>query len=65
MEPRGLDLETPLMRARVLGEDLEDDLGPVEDSGLECEFEVSLLPRAQVFVADDNVVLALNLQVAQ
>jgi hypothetical protein len=53
------------VRARVLGEDLEDDLGPVEHPGLQIELEVSLLARTEVLVAHDHVEPALELHGAQ
>ena len=61
----GLDLEPPFMGARMLGKDLEDDLRPVQHSGLEVELEVALLARAQVVVADDQVERALKPQLAE
>jgi hypothetical protein len=65
MQACGLDLKPAFVRPRVLGKDLEDDLRPIQDSGLDLELEVSLLARAQVLVADDNVEATLELHVAQ
>lgn len=53
------------MRPRMLGEDLQDDLGPVEHTRFELELEVALLARAQVLVANDEVELTLRSHVAQ
>src|SRR5712692_4668020 len=65
MQSRRLDLQPTLMRARMLGEDLEDHLGAVEYACFELELEVALLPRAEVVVADDEVEGALQLELAQ
>ena len=65
MQPRRFDLEPALVRARVLGKDLEDDLRAIENPGLDLELEVALLARAEVFIADHDVEFALQLQVAQ
>src|SRR5205823_4376125 len=60
-----LDLEAAFVRACMLGEDLEDDLRAVEHPSLDLELQVALLARTEVLVADDQVELALALQVAQ
>src|SRR5690349_16599362 len=65
MQARRLDLQTAFVCAGVLGEDLEDDLGAVEHPRLDRQLQVALLSRAQVLVADDEVELALELQIAQ
>jgi hypothetical protein len=65
MQTRSLDLQAAFMRARMLRKDLEDDLGPVEDTRLHIQLEVALLARAQIFVADDDVERAFELHVAQ
>src|SRR5439155_16435851 len=65
MQPGRLDLETTFVGARMLGEDLEDDLGPIHHARLDLELEIALLARAEVLVADHHVELALELQVAQ
>src|SRR5258706_62455 len=65
MQPSCLHLQATFMGSRVLGEDLEDDLGAVEHPGLDIKLQVALLPRAQILVADDEVELAFELQVPQ
>jgi len=45
-----LHLELPLCAARMLGEDVEDQLRPVDDSSLEGVLQRSLLRRAQLIV---------------
>ena len=65
VQPRCFDLKAPFMRARVLREDLEDHLGPVEHPRLQGELEVTLLARAQVFIAHDHVERAFLLHLAQ
>src|SRR5207249_5514686 len=47
-----LHLQSTLPGASVLREDVEDQLGAVDDPRLELLFEVALLARAQVLVAD-------------
>src|SRR5207249_11069739 len=59
VELRRLDLEAALSGARVLREDVEDQLGPIDDPRPQLPLEVALLPRAQVLVADQEVVLQL------
>ncbi len=65
VESGRFDLETALMGTRMLGEDLEDDLRPVEHARLDLQLEVALLARAQILVADHEVERALELHVAQ
>ena len=65
MESSRLHLQPSFVSARVLGEDLEDDLGPVEDPSLDLQLEVALLTRAEVLVADHKVELPLELHVAK
>ena len=55
-----LDLQAALSSAGVLREDVEDQLRTVDHPDLELLFEVALLPRAQVVVADQEVVLELR-----
>ena len=55
LELRQLDLEVGLVRLGVGREDVEDDLGPVDDLDLERPFEVPRLPGAQVVVEDHQV----------
>ena len=43
---RELDLDTPFLARRVLGEDVEDQRDAVDDVDLEQLFEVALLRRA-------------------
>jgi hypothetical protein len=56
MELRSFDLQAALVGSSMLGEDVEDQLGPVDNPGLELLLEVALLARAQVLVADQKVV---------
>jgi succinyl-diaminopimelate desuccinylase len=50
-----LDLELPLGAHGVLGEDVEDQLRPVDDARLERVLECSLLGRAQLVVDDQHL----------
>ena len=52
-----LDLQLALGAAGVLGEDVEDQLGPVDDAGGQSVLEVPLLRRAQ-FVVDEQRIRA-------
>src|SRR5207247_824669 len=54
MQPRRFDLQATFVRARMLGEDLEDDLGAIEHAGLDRQLEVALLARAEVLVASSE-----------
>jgi hypothetical protein len=53
------------MGSGMLGKDLEDDLGPIEDARLDVQLQVALLSRAQVFIANDEVERTFQLHVAQ
>ena len=50
-----LDLRLALFALRVLGEDVEDQRGPVDDLDLDLLLEVAQLGRRQLAVADDRV----------
>src|SRR4030042_6562374 len=50
-----LHLELALVRPGPLGEDVEDELGPVDDLDLDLLLEVLLLGGAGVAVEDDHV----------
>src|SRR5581483_2872947 len=52
----------PLAGARVLGEDVEDQLGAVEHAGVERLLQVALLPRRELVVADHHVELQVAAQ---
>jgi hypothetical protein len=52
-----LHLEAALTGAGVLGENVEDQGGAVEDLDVELAFEVALLRRAQLVVEDDGGVI--------
>src|SRR4051812_21388382 len=52
---RQLDLRLPLAGLRVLGEDVEDQRGAVDDLDLEAVLEVPQLARRQLAVGDDGV----------
>ncbi len=54
-ELRQLDLELPLGRVRVVGEDVEDHRGPVDHRHVERRLEVSLLAWRQLVVTGDEV----------
>ncbi len=53
LELRKLDLELSLCSDGVLGEDVENELGPVEDTRVERVFEAALLARVELGVDDD------------
>src|SRR3954447_18211741 len=56
LELRELDLELALRRVGVVGEDVEDDRGAVDDRHrVERLLEVALLARAELIVAGDHV----------
>ena len=50
-----LDLGLALTRLRVLGEDVEDQRGPVDDLDLDLVLEVAQLAGGELAVADDGV----------
>ena len=50
-----LDLQLSLRSDGVLREDVEDELGPVDDPELELVFQASLLTGGQVVVDDDGL----------
>ncbi len=50
-----LDLRLALLGAGVLGEDVEDQRGPVDHLDLDLVLEVAQLRRAELAVADDGV----------
>jgi hypothetical protein len=54
LELRELDLELPLRATRVLGEDVQDQLGAIDDASLESVLEGALLRRAQLLVDEEH-----------
>ena len=54
LELRQLDLELALQAARPTGEDVEDQLAPVEHLDVQLLRQVALLRRAQVLVDEDD-----------
>ena len=50
-----LDLRLALLAAGVLGEDVQDQRGPVDDLDLDRAFQAAQLARGQLAVADDGV----------
>ena len=50
-----LDLRLALLALGVLGEDVEDQRGPVDDLDLDPVLEVAQLARSELAVADDGV----------
>src|SRR4029077_1334041 len=50
-----LDLQLPLGGARALGEDVEDQRGPVDDLDAERLGDVALLDRRELVVGDEEV----------
>ena len=56
-----LDLEAPLVRLGVLGEDVEDEPAAVDDLDVEQALERLLLGRAQLIVGDEQVEAGLRL----
>ena len=54
-ELRELDLELALGADGVLGEDVEDELRPVDDARLELVLERALLRRAELVVDDEHL----------
>jgi succinyl-diaminopimelate desuccinylase len=55
LELRELDLQLPLGAARVLGEDVEDQLRSVDDASLQRVFEYPLLRRAELVVDEQDL----------
>ena len=55
LELRKLNLEMGLMGSSMSREDVENNLGPVDDLDLEGSFEISRLSRSQVVIEDDHV----------
>jgi hypothetical protein len=55
LELRELDLELPLGGDRVLGEDVEDQLRPVDDAGLQRVLERPLLYGVELVVHDQDL----------
>ncbi len=55
-----LDLELALGRDGVLREDVEDQLGSVDDAGLESVLELTLLGRVELAVDEEDVRAALG-----
>ena len=55
LELRELDLELPLGAHGVLGEDVEDQLRPVDDARLQLVLEQALLRRRQLVVDDQDL----------
>ena len=55
LELRELDLQLALGRVRVVGEDVEDHRGAVDDRDAELLLEVALLARGELVVAGDDV----------
>ncbi len=55
LQLRELDLELALGRMGVVGEDVEDDRGPVDHRHVERGLEVSLLSRSELVIAGDEV----------
>ena len=57
-----LDLELPLGADGVLGEDVEDQLRPVDDAGREGVLEGALLGRIELVVDDQDVGPAIGVE---
>ena len=55
LQLRELDLELALRRVCVVGEDVEDDRGAIDDRDVERRLEVALLARNELVVAGDQV----------
>ena len=60
-----LDLELPLGAHGVLGEDVEDQLGPVDDARLEGVLEGPLLHRSELVVHDEHLRVGARVGVLQ
>src|SRR3954454_2473543 len=65
LQLRELDLELALGGHRVLGEDVEDQLRPVDDTRLERVFEGALLHRAELVVDDQHLRLRSGIRLLQ
>ena len=59
---RQLDLDAALVRARVRGEDIQDQAGAIEHLHLQRFFEVARLRRRQLIVEDHQVIFQLIAQ---
>src|SRR5204863_2747637 len=55
LELRQLDLQLAFTGPRAPGEDVEDELRPIDDLAIERPFEVAQLRRRQLVVEDDRV----------
>ena len=55
-----LDLQLAFGASRVLREDVEDELRPIDDAGLQCVFERALLRRGQLVVDEEHLGLRLG-----
>lgn len=53
-----LDLQLAFARACPLGEDIEDELGSIDNAGVELGFDVAELGGAELVVEDDEIGLA-------
>src|SRR5438552_1970623 len=62
---RRVDLQPDLPGPGVLGEYVQDQLGAIDDSQLELALQVALLARAQILVADQDVVAGAVLRLAE
>ena len=55
LQLRELDLKLALGAPRMLGEDVEDQLGPIDDACLECVLERPLLGRLELVVHEEHL----------
>ena len=55
LELREFDLQFAFLRARALGEDVEDQGGAIEDFALETFFKIAALRRREFVVKDNRV----------
>ena len=60
LELRELDLELSLGARRMLGEDVEDQLRPVDDPGVQSILERPLLRRVELAVDEEHIRLGLS-----
>ena len=65
LELRELDLELPLGGDRVLREDVEDQLGPVDDSRLELVLQQALLRRRELVVDEQHLRASVSVRLLQ